>query len=351
MTNKSFFEIFFKYIPATIYVLFAIILLVIVVCRWRIENNIQKCIYFEIPFNICLKTLFGLEIDINQLKNQKETKKDEIEKQNSNQTNLNQFTNISEKDQNETEIESQNSDQKEDVNNRFKIINLYLHILVHLMISSIALIIVFVQVVLIHGQYSESCLEGFTCTGFIYNRGTKKWDEYKCNSSENHENLAKTYYDLYCIKYGFESFSTFITEIGAFAGLMTAFLSLHKYTLVTIKMINVKLSTFPFFNRIFEKFSTLRFCLVVDNIFLIFIIFIETVALIGLIVVHIFSDKIDYKIEEYMIYVCLLLSLIFTAISIERNISEGKKSSKLSKKDKKMLHKPKSMVMSILTDF
>jgi hypothetical protein len=346
MTKKSFFEIFYKYIPATIFVLFAVILLVVVVRRWRREKNIQKCLNFEIPFNICLKILFGLEIDINKLTNRKENKKDEnkIEKQNNNQTNINQLTNINEKDQIETEIESQ-----KDVNNRLKIINLYSHLIVHLIISSIALIIIFVQIVLIHGQYSESCLKSFACNGYIYNAENKKWEEYKCISSENYDQAK--YYDLYCIKYGFESFSTFITEIGAFAGLIAAFLSLHKYTLVTIKMINSKLTSYSFLNRIFEKFSTVRFYIVVDKFVLIFIILIEIVALIGLIAVHVLSDKIDYQIEEYMTYICLLLSLIFTAISIERNIFESKKSSKLSKKDKKMLDKPKSMVMSILDNF
>ncbi len=84
---------------------------------------------------------------------------------------------------------------------------------------------------------------------------------------------------------------------------------------------------------------------------MIFIILIEIVALIDLTVVHALSDKIDYKIEEYMTYIFLSFSLIFTAISIKRNIYESKKSSKLSKKGKKMLDKPKSMVMSILGNF
>ncbi len=67
----------------------------------------------KLPLIFVKKNLFRLEIDINQLTNQKENKKDEneIEKQNINLSNFNQLTNINEKDENEIEI--QNSDQKD----------------------------------------------------------------------------------------------------------------------------------------------------------------------------------------------------------------------------------------------
>ena len=290
MTQKvsnAVYEYVFRFFPSIMFILMTIILLTNAFLKYKITKKIINCVYLEIPFRFCLKALFGLEKEFAFLE-----KSQEYDSNNNKITN-----NKNQEDGIENAVIEKETVEADNVitnkGKQWKLIKFYLQLIVHSFFTIITLSILFLHILLFQEEIEDKCLEGYDCFGVSSLRET-----INCNSTAKNLHFV-------CQKYDIKSFESLITDLGAFAGIVTIIFKGHKFTFQIILFLKSKLRALKISKSVNNRLKSSN---LFEKILFIFLIVLEFLILISLLIMHGFSKqlKIEFLLEEYLIYGCLL---------------------------------------------
>ena len=282
------YEAFYNYLPAGIFLIFIIFIILLAIKEYRNQKKVGNFIIVDLPIKVCITLLFGLPID------------DEI------------LAKLKLKTTKNNENVESSVERVISPISRFDALYLYYQAFVHFMISINALTILFLESCFIEEQTSNKCIQsnGFKCYAYDDDRIAAKCEIYeKSNSTET---------NVLCESFGFKSFSDTIKSFGAYAGLITAFLTIHRISIKIFIMQKKKLHSKKFIKVIFTKLKKSSCFIGFERLILILTIIIDFFVLAADIIIHGMPHVINYKTEQYIFYSCSAVSVYFMCLSIDR---------------------------------
>ena len=393
-TLNDFYGHVYRLSPSVMFILLTLLLLINGIIKYLHTKNILDCVYLEIPF-VFLKKLFGLGNEFDYLMLSKKEKKQAntlvamkniYKKYVKNKIDLNNPETLvakidllsdqdkpienfeklvskkylkskddlsqtktglvsvdlsEEPDKEETQTINGGEDNKAidaineaiDVENQtindkslnekdMKFLKLYLQFFVHFFFTVISLLILFIQILIPVHEIKNECKPGYSCFKIL----NKARESFNCSSINSGDKV-----NYVCQKHELETFSEFLTDIGAFSGLIALIFKMHSYTLTIFIAVKAKLRNLKKSKSSNESSkSCCKISYKFEIILFVTVIIIELLFLIAILVFHAVSEQlmIEFLEEEYLVYGCLFISLLLTANSIEKRLFKANQSSK-----------------------
>jgi hypothetical protein len=220
------------------------------------------------------------------------------------------------------DVENQAINDKSLNEKDMKFLKLYLQFFVHFFFTVISLLILFIQILIPVHEIKNECKPGYSCFKIL----NKARESFNCSSINSGDKV-----NYVCQKHELETFSEFLTDIGAFSGLIALIFKMHSYTLTIFIAVKSKLRNLKKSKSSNESSkSCCKISYKCEIILFVTVIIIELLFLISILVFHAISEQlmIEFLEEEYLVYGCLFISLLLTANSIEKRLFKANQSSK-----------------------
>ena len=352
---NEFYGYVYRFAPFAMYIFLFLLLIINAIIKYFDRKNILDCFYLEIPF-VFLKNLFGLghEFDFLIKKEHQQIRKNKEKIMNNvyNRYVKKGLEVAKEVSATLMEIEEckptessdlKNTDKtvipkgsekeavgiKETSGKNIKFLKLYLQFVVHFFFTLITIIIFFIQILIPIYEAENQCNQSHVC--FTLLKNTR--ESFNCLSINSTNNTDLNYI---CQWHDLETFSEFLTDIGAFSGIITIIFKMHSYTLLLVVAVKLKFKQKINNNSVYKLWKWHKMSENFElGVFIVFV-FVELGLLMRLVLFHSISEQlmIEYRFEEFFVYGGLLISLFFTANLIERRLYKVKaiKESKLHPK-------------------
>lgn len=220
------------------------------------------------------------------------------------------------------DVENQTINDKSLNEKDMKFLKLYLQFFVHFFFTVISLLILFIQILIPVHEIKNECKPGYSCFRIL----NKARESFNCSSINSGDKV-----NYVCQKHELETFSEFLTDIGAFSGLIALIFKMHSYTLTIFIAVKAKIRNLKKSKSSNESSkSCCKISYKCEIILFVIVIIIELLFLIAILVFHAISEQlmIEFLEEEYLVYGCLFISLLLTANSIEKRLFKANQSSK-----------------------